>query len=107
MDSYRMNCRNVSGNCRNRTCGNMTGNRESMIPMDSTSKTCTNICDRMQETSVQEHLQKLPLQWHMCQCRNSERYMNLPVDFSSEQFSRNFVNHFVEKEADAGDDGTK
>ena len=46
MDSYRMNCRNVSGNCRNRTCGNMTGNRESMIPM---------------ETSVQEHLQKLPL----------------------------------------------
>ena len=33
MDSYRMNCRNVSGNCRNRTCGNMTGNRESMIPM--------------------------------------------------------------------------
>ena len=25
MDSYRMNCRNVSGNCRNRTCGNMTG----------------------------------------------------------------------------------
>ena len=33
--------------------------------------------------------------------------MNLPVDFSSEQFSRNFVNHFVEKEADAGDDGTK
>ena len=61
MDSYRMNCRNVSGNCRNRTCGNMTGNRESMIPMDSTSKTCTNICDCMQETSVQEHLQKLPL----------------------------------------------
>ena len=55
MDSYRMNCRNVSGNCRNRTCGNM----------------------------------------------------NLPVDFSSEQSSRNFVNHFVEKEADAGDDGTK
>lgn len=49
MDSYRMNCRNVSGNCRNRTCGNMTGNRESMIPMDSTSKTCTNICDCMQE----------------------------------------------------------
>ena len=33
--------------------------------------------------------------------------MNLPVDFSSEQFSRNFVNQFVEKEADAGDDGTK
>ena len=28
MDPYRMNCRNSSGNCRNRTCGNMTGNRE-------------------------------------------------------------------------------
>ena len=62
MDPYRMNCRNVSGNCRNRTCGNMTGNREAMMPMDTNGKTCTNTRDRgAQETSVQEHLQMLPL----------------------------------------------
>ena len=61
MDSYRMNCRNVSGNCRNRTCGNMTGNRESMIPIEYHRYNCANICDRMQETSVLEHMQKLPL----------------------------------------------
>lgn len=107
MDSYRMNCRNVSGNCRNRTCGNMTGNRESMIPMDSTSKTCTNICDCMQETSVQEHLQKLPLAMAYVPMQKFGKVYEPALDFSSEQFSRNFVNHFVEKEADAGDDGTK
>ena len=54
MDPYRMNCRNSSGNCRNRTCGNMTGNREAMMPMDTNGKTCTNTRDRgAQETSVQ------------------------------------------------------
>ena len=34
---------------------------QAVLRLESTSKTCTNICDRMQETSVQEHLQKLPL----------------------------------------------
>ena len=51
MDSYRMNCRNVSGNCRNRTCGNMTGNRESMIPMDSTTfSSFDDIVDQLYKT---------------------------------------------------------
>ena len=67
MDPYRMNCRNSSGNCRNRTCGNMTGNREAMMPMDTNGKTCTNTRDRgAQETSVQEHLQMLGV------CANAE-----------------------------------
>ena len=33
MDSYRMNCRNVSGNCRNRTCGKMA-----YVPMQKFGK---------------------------------------------------------------------
>lgn len=107
MDSYRMNCRNVSGNCRNRTCGNMTGNRESMIPMVLPVKPAQIYVIVCRKHPYRNICRSFRWQWHMCQCRNSERYMNLPVDFSSEQFSRNFVNHFVEKEADAGDDGTK
>ena len=107
MDSYRMNCRNVSGNCRNRTCGNLTGNRESMIPMDSTSKTCTNPCDRMQETSIQEHLQKLPLAMAYVPMQKFGKVYEPARGFQLGTIFRNFANRFVEKEVDAGDDGTK
>lgn len=60
MDPYRMNCRNVSGNCRNRPCSNMAGTRES-IPMDTTNKNCGRMQEHQEEKSVQEHLQMLPL----------------------------------------------
>ena len=40
----------------------------------------------MQETSVQEHLQKLPLAMAYVPMQKFGRYMNLPVDFSSNNF---------------------
>lgn len=60
MDSYRVNCRNNSGNCRNRSCGNMMTARE-MPPMRGETTERRKESCKDQEASVQEHLQMLPL----------------------------------------------